>query len=685
MMPPCAIKQPKGNITSITTLVVVILCIISSGLRAQAPFSRGVNLTNWFQVSSAHQIQFTKFTKKDFENMKSLGCDVIRLPINLHFMTNGAPDYTLDPLFLDFLDQAVTWAEDLQLHLILDNHTFDPSANTDPAVGTILVKVWTQMATHYKDRSDYIHYEILNEPHGISAASWNAIQNTVIDAIRAVDTKHYVIVGGTNFNSYAELAGLPVYTQPKLIYTFHFYDPFLFTHQGADWTTPSLTALTGIPFPYKSPMPVFPTALKGTWIEDAFGRYGSEGTAAKVKQLIDVAVNFKTQRNATLFCGEFGVYIPNSNNDDRVAWYKLVRMYLEEKGIAWTTWDYTGGYGLFLSNSNEMFDYDLNRPLLRALNFNVPVQKIYKKKPVHASMTLYDEYIGSGVFDATYPDGGGTYDLYASLNPQEGSHSIFWTGVTQYNAITLDFKPNVDLSLLPARDFELSFWVRGNSPTAKFDIRFVDTKTSTSDHPWRMGKTIDNTLAPWDGDWHLVKIKLKDLVELGSYDDGTYINAQGKFDWSDVDRLEIVPEHQSLAGIEFSFDNIQITGTEFTVTLEEEEIKPDDLEEEEEETITGITTLPETSVLKAFPNPSVDHTQIKYTITQAGATRLCIHNLYGQCIKTLVNEYKVAGNYTVEWNLTDTQSKHVAAGLYIIRLNEGNGRAATEKIIIQRE
>jgi len=58
----------------------------------EVPFHRGVNLTGWFQADSPRQIQFTKFTKQDFLDIKSLGCDVIRLPINLHFMTSGAPD-----------------------------------------------------------------------------------------------------------------------------------------------------------------------------------------------------------------------------------------------------------------------------------------------------------------------------------------------------------------------------------------------------------------------------------------------------------------------------------------------------------------------------------------------------------------------------------------------------------------
>jgi endoglucanase len=57
------------------------------------PFTRGINLTNWFQVSGANEIQFTLYTKQDFEQIRSLGCDVIRLPINLHSMTSSGLSY----------------------------------------------------------------------------------------------------------------------------------------------------------------------------------------------------------------------------------------------------------------------------------------------------------------------------------------------------------------------------------------------------------------------------------------------------------------------------------------------------------------------------------------------------------------------------------------------------------------
>lgn len=98
-------------------ITLIFLFMVTAVWSFEIPFKRGVNLTGWLQTTSAHQVQFTKFAKQDFINIKSLGCDVIRLPINLHFMTNSAADYIVDPLFFYLLDQIIDWAEELELHL----------------------------------------------------------------------------------------------------------------------------------------------------------------------------------------------------------------------------------------------------------------------------------------------------------------------------------------------------------------------------------------------------------------------------------------------------------------------------------------------------------------------------------------------------------------------------------------
>jgi endoglucanase len=543
----------------LTAVAVVCAC---GGARAAAgtevPFHRGVNLTSWLQVGSARQIQFTQFTKQDLVNIKSLGCDVIRLPINLHYMTGGAPDYTVDPLFFYFLDQIVDWCEELQLHLILDNHTFDVNTNTDADVDKVLVPVWSQMAEHYKGRSTYLYYEILNEPHGIADERWGQIQQRVMTAIRAADPVHTIVVTGAGWGSYNNLKFLPTYRDNNLIYSFHFYDPFMFTHQGANWTNPSMVPLAGVPFPYGAgPMPACPPELKGTWVESSLNAYNRDGTVKRVKELIDVAVKFRDERDVPVFCGELGVYRQSSDNDQRVSWYEVVRSYLQEKKIAWTMWDYEGGFGLFKKGTNELFEHDLNIPLVGVLGLVPPLQTPFILTPDHEGFDLYTDYMAENVRNASYM-GHGILDLYCDILPAQGAYCIYCTGFDRYNAIGFDFRPDKDLKVLVQMGYVLDFWVRGDTPGARIEVRFIDTKTTNAgDHPWRMGIAIDQNIAAWDGQWHHVQVPLKSFAERGSWDNA-WFNPQGVFNWAAVDRFEIVSEYHDFVGMQFWFDDIRV-------------------------------------------------------------------------------------------------------------------------------
>lgn len=532
----------------------------------EIPFTRGVNLTNWLQASNVQQIQFTKFTKQDLINIKHLGGDVIRLPINLHAMTSSSPDYTIDPLFYSYLDQIVDWAEDLEIHLILDNHSFDTGVDTSPDIGNILIPVWTQVAQHYKNRTRYVYYEVLNEPHGISDTMWNQIQQQVIDAIRAVDQTHTIIVGPAGWNSYNNLKFMPEYEDDNLIYTFHFYDPFLFTHQGASWTDPSLESLAGVPFPYYAgDIPVCPPELENTWVKDNLTNYRDTETVEHIKELIDIAADFQNTRNVPLFCGEFGVYIPNSGDKNRLYWYSLVRSCFELKGIAWTMWDYKGGFGLFKYGTEELIDYDLNIPLVQALGFTGRHQKI---RPDVNGFDLYLDDIGPNIREASPFR---LVDYYSQDNPASGDYCMHWKGgLGQYNATSFIFVPDKNLSKLADEGFAFDFWVRCDNPDAKFDIRFVDTKTDDpDDHPWRMIYTINRNIAKWNGEWNHVQIPLNAFYEEGSLDIG-WFDPVGAFDWSAIGQLEfeITTKNLDLAGIDFYLDDILVAKPDPTVVLE---------------------------------------------------------------------------------------------------------------------
>lgn len=652
------------------TLLLALWMLVLPAHAAQAapaPFSRGVNLTGWLQVDGPQQIHFSRFGWQDLVNIKSLGCDVIRLPINLHAMTSGAPNFTIDPLFFELLDQIVGWAEELQIHLILDNHTFDPAVSTDPAIGRTLILVWSQMARHYKNHSNYLYYEILNEPHGIDDAKWNEIQQLVIAAIRAYDSKHTIVVGPAGWNSYNNLQYMPVYKDKNLIYTFHFYDPFIFTHQGASWTDPSLVPLAGVPFPYDpARMPTCPPTLIGSWINgELASNYRSSGTVQRLQETLEIAARFAAQRNVPIFCGEFGVYIPNSDPVDRAYWYDVVQNYLEEKEIAWTIWDYTGGFGLFESGGNDLFNYDLNVPLVQALGLTAPVQQEWRSQPDSTGFDLYNDFILPGCFDASN-SAGGTVDFYATTLPLEGHRSILWSGSSRYGSVALQFRPVRDLSLLAAAGYALDFWIKCDFADTRIDLRFIDSKSTTpGDHPWRMSFTLDHAAGKYDGQWHHLQIPLRSFRESGSWDDG-WFNPVGKFDWHAIQRLEWAAEHHDLAGIQLWIDRVRIVDPQ----------------------VTGVTTPagapPQRLALPGcYPNPCNPATTIRYELPDPGWAELAIFNSAGQRIRTLIAGMQRGGAHETRWDGSGDGGNPAAAGLYWCRLSAG-GRSATVKLVLLR-
>ena len=614
--------------------------------QAQNPFNKGVNLTNWFQSGNAREIPFTKYSKQDLQNIKSLGCDVIRLPINLHFMTSGAPDYVIDPLLFSYLDTVVNWAEQLQINLILDNHTIDGSNLI--TVEAPVIRVWPQMAKHFKNRSSFVFYEILNEPNTMTTAAWSKIQQKAIDSIRKYDTKHTIVVGGSGWNGISELSNLPFYSDANSVYTFHFYDPFLFTHQGATWPNPSLGDLGGVPFPYDAArMPACPAALKGTWVESGLSTsYKTDGTLAKLQSTLDVAINFGKARGVKIYCGEFGVYNLKSNNSDRVAWYQAIGNYLNSKSVPWTIWDYQGGFGLFNPGSNEMFEYDINVPLAQGIGFTPPPQKIYTLKADSIPFNIYTDYPGENIIQGGWA-ATGIVDFF-NAGAYAGKYALYVADITRYTAVDFEFRYTKDLSRLVAGDYALDFRVKGDATTSDFVLRFIDTKTSVAnDHPWRMDYTVNSSIAAWDNKWHHVNVPLKNFKDIGSYD-GEWFNSTNSFDWKATDRFQIVSENMDFIGKSFWFDNLLVTNDK-TLSIPN-------------------NSSAVTNNMYIYPNPAAENVQIQISAVRQGDISISVYSLTGQIIASVFNGKVNAGEKIFEWDLTGSNRQKVPNGLYICKL-----------------
>jgi endoglucanase len=339
---------------------------------ADVPFSRGFNFSKWFESRTFKDIVLNKFSEQDFIDVKSLGADVIRLPVAFHNFVIDEKKYTLEPELLKYLDTAADWAEKHQIYLIIDNHSFHPVNPTDDNIDKILIPVWEQIARHFKKRGNYLLYEVLNEPHGIADNRWGEIQQKAIKAIRKIDKKRLIIAGGTNYNSIEKLFQIPFYKDKNLIYTFHFYDPHLFTHQGATWNKPSLDPLSNLPFPCPlNFVPQVHETFKGTWVEESLKHYEHDSKLTKLSETLERAVTFSKERNVPVFCGEFGVFMKQSPKEDRVTWYKFICDEFAKKNIPWIGWDYFGGFGVFKTQFRGDFPADLDKEVITAMGLKI--------------------------------------------------------------------------------------------------------------------------------------------------------------------------------------------------------------------------------------------------------------------------------------------------------------------------
>lgn len=639
---------------------------------AAIPFTRGINLTMWYMTTSASQIQFSTYTSKDFDNIKSLGCDVIRLPVDFYSMNSGSPNYTLTPLLLTYLDQTVTLAESKQMYLILDCQPENCEvACANKNLEAILTKVWTQLATRYKDRTMYIIYEILNEPNTITTPVWGQIQQRVINAIRTADTKHKIVVAPSYWGTTLEMSQLPVYTDTNLIYTFHFYEPGIFTHQGITWYEPSLGSVQNVPFPYNAAtMPPLPSGIKGTYWEDEYNNYKNTGTVAKLQETMVKAVNFKNSRKVDMYCGEFGAYNEYTPVDSRNYYYSEVRKYLEANGIPWTTWDYSYGFGIFLPFSQARFEYDLNKPMLTALGLKVPGVVDPTIKPDLVGFNIYTDnsaYIGTGQ----------PMNFTSTNKPNNGAFCINWTGSAQYEGIDFNFNPDKDLSTLKTNNYALSILVRGDTPGTNITLRFMDTKTTvTDDHPWRMDYIIDQSKVALDGYWHKLYIPFSQFVDAGAWDESnsTWYTPSGKFDWKAVDRFQIMSDAGSLLNKNFWFDNIIVANMDTAHIYETRSVN---------DPATGNSDInsENSASFNVSPNPVNNSAIISYALNNKENVDISIYNLTGQKVKSILNAKQPAGQYSVNWDTDNDSGRRVQGGIYICRISI-SGKVNGLKIVV---
>ncbi|NQV19147.1 MAG: hypothetical protein HQ534_11475, partial [Armatimonadetes bacterium] len=58
-------------------------------------------------------------------------------------------------------------------------------------------------------------------------------------------------------------------------------------------------------------------------------------------------------------------------------------------------------------------------------------------------------------------------------------------------------------------------------------------------------------------------------------------------------------------------------------------------------------------------------------------------NIKGQKVKTLVNEYHAANNYSTVWNGTNDNNESVSSGIYFYEMNRGDYTSVKKMILMK--
>lgn len=201
--------------------------------------------------------------------------------------------------------------------------------------------LWDKLAARYGKYSDFVAFDLLNEIVDPDVAEiWNALALRAVERIRRVTKETDLLIGGARYNSIMSVKDLILPPDEHIVYSFHCYEPILFTHQGAYW-------VDGMPEDFRIGYPLDTATCKElskkmmpVEMSDILDFVASDAQGKDFfLNLFRPAVKIAEERNVALYCGEYGV-IDRADPADTVRWYEAIHAAFTELGIGRAMWTY---------------------------------------------------------------------------------------------------------------------------------------------------------------------------------------------------------------------------------------------------------------------------------------------------------------------------------------------------------
>jgi endoglucanase len=389
---------------------------------------------NWFGFETNLKVPhglWTRDCKSMLQQIKDLGFNSIRFPWSNDILLSGAtislssfgtdPYTNVSPMNevestfttpLQLLDKIVEYCQELNLKIILDNHsrTSDNYLNeklwyTSSVTEAKWISDWVTLATRYKNNDAVIGMDLDNEPNGSSGqgstwgnsnslTDWNKAAERCGDSILKVNPNVLIIVEGVqtyNGDSYwwgGNLAGVADYpvvlSNPnKLVYSPHEYGPEVF---NSTWFSDA----------------TFPNNMAAIW---------------------NTHFNFIYSNNtAPLLVGEFGIKDTTSYSGNEVKWFDTFLAYMGSR-YSWTFWCWNPNSG----DTGGLLDDQWANPVAWKINRLKP----YMAAEISNTSTSADSVAVTGVSvspTSTTIALNGTVQLTATILPSNATvKSVTWS------------------------------------------------------------------------------------------------------------------------------------------------------------------------------------------------------------------------------------------------------------------
>ena len=322
------------------------------GVENPFDIDRGVNISHWLSQSSRRgQERDAYFQKSDMEFIRAQGFDHVRIPIDEEQMWDE--DGNKEEKAFKLLHAGLAWSRDAGLKAIVDLHILrshhfnrgDKPLWTEKWAQERFYQCWRELSEELRSYPvETVAYELMNEPVADDPEDWNRIVGNAVKVVRKHEPNRKIFIGSNMWQSTETFGALKVpENDANIVISFHFYEPFLLTHHQASWTSIK---------DYKGPV-----KYPGKSVEDSDLVSYEQETREKVenhngvftKETLKARIMkpylYAKERGLQVYCGEWGCR-PTVPRKDFLTWYRDMRSIMEGMDIAWTIWDYQGGFGI---------------------------------------------------------------------------------------------------------------------------------------------------------------------------------------------------------------------------------------------------------------------------------------------------------------------------------------------------